>query len=102
MTSRAFSLCSTACKAMGRTRRHKKRLVAQQLLAQITVDAGSCRLQGVKSGSCTVRRIVRFVKIGPLELVFRTSPAPKAGFFSHFLVEEHSGACDVRHSTGIN
>ena len=56
MTSRAFSLCSTACIATCRTRWHKKSHVAQQLLAQLTVDAGSCCLQGLKSASCSFRQ----------------------------------------------
>ena len=38
---------------------------------------------------------MRFVKIGPLELVFWTSQA-KGGIFLDFLVEEPSGGCDFR------
>ena len=53
MTSRPRSLCSTACIATYRTRWHQKSCVAQQRLAQLTTDAGPCRLQGLQSTSCS-------------------------------------------------
>ena len=94
MTSRAFSLCSTACIATCRTRWHKKSRVAQQLLAQLTVDAGSCCLQGLKSASCSFRQCA-FRQNRPC----RTCVLDFASLgrdFLDFLVEEPSGGCDFR------
>ena len=56
MTSRAFSLCCTAWVATYTLRRHQLSRLARQRPAQLIVDAGSRRLQGLQSASCSFRR----------------------------------------------
>ena len=91
MTSRAFSLCSTACIATYRARRHKTSRVGQRLLAQLTVVAGSC-LQGLKSASCSFRQCA-FRQNGRSKTCVLDF-ASLGRDFLYFLVEEASGGCD--------
>ena len=72
----------------------QKSRVAQQLLAQLTVYAGSCCLQGLKSASCSFRQCA-FRQNRPS----RTCVLDFARLgrdFLDFLVEEPSRGCDFR------
>ena len=68
MTSRAFSLRSTAWVATYTLRRHQLSCVAPQRLTQLIVDAASRRLQACEA-LLALSAVVRFVKIGFVELV---------------------------------